>query len=154
MRLHQVLDSREVIVLPKQVFERRVERAAMAAEVKHPAVVAAAKHQNFWAASDCPRRADRHQIGFGTGIRKAHQLDRWEAGADSRGKARLERIVRAEIEPLIESGIDRAADHRMRMAKDAGGELAEEIEVFVPVEVPQPRALAAHDRQRERIDMD
>src|SRR2546423_1062130 len=36
------------------------------------------------------------------------------------------------------------------MAEDAGGGLTEEIDIFVPVEVPQPRPFAARYRQRER----
>src|SRR6266478_8347747 len=40
------------------------------------------------------------------------------------------------------------------MPIDPGGKLAEEIGVFVAVEVPQPRALPTHHRQRERVDMD
>ena len=109
----------EVVVLPEQILERRVERAAMAAEIKDAAMVAALEHQDLRPAGDRPRRADRHQIGLGAGIGEAHQLDRREAGADRRGKARLGRIVRAEIEALIERRLDRPADRRMRMAEDA-----------------------------------
>ena len=40
------------------------------------------------------------------------------------------------------------------MAEQPGGELAEEIDVFVAIDIPQMRALAARHRQRERIDED
>ena len=56
----------------------------------------------------------------------------------------------AEIDAVIERLLDRAADRRVRMAENAGGEFAEEIDVFVPVEVPQTRSLASRHRQRER----
>ena len=62
--------------------------------------------------------------------------------------------MRPEVQATFEGFRDRAKDRRMRMAIDSGGELAEEIDVFVPVEVPQPRLLAAHHRQRKRVDMD
>ena len=126
----------------------------MAAEIKHAAMIPAPEHQDLRSAGDCPRRTDRHQIGFSAGIGEAHQLDRRETRADCRGKARLNCIVRAEIEALIERRLDRLADRRMRMTEDAGGELTEEIDIFVPVDVPQPRPFAARDRQRKRIDMD
>jgi len=42
----------------------------------------------------------------------------------------------------------------MRMAEQPGGELGEEIDVFVPVEVPKMRPLALRHRQRKRIDKD
>ena len=102
MRPNQSLDRLEIVVAAEQILERRIERAAMAAEIKHAAVIAALEHQNLRPAGDRARGADRHQIGLGAGIGKAHQLDRRKAGADRRGKPRLGRIVRAEIEAAIE----------------------------------------------------
>ena len=70
------------------------------------------------------------------------------------GKFRLGEAVRAEIDPAVERRVDRLADRRMRMAVKPGGELAEEIGVFVPVSIPQMRTLALHHRQRERLGID
>ncbi len=42
----------------------------------------------------------------------------------------------------------------MRVAVEAGGVLAEEVGVFVSIRIDQPRAFAAHDRERERRHMD
>ncbi len=137
-----------------QIVERRVDRAAMAAEIEHAAVIAAAKDQDLGPAGDGAGGADRHQIGLGAGIGEAHQVDRRKAGAHRRGKPRLGLVLRAEIEPARECLLDRPADRRVRVAVDPGGELAEKIGIFVTVEVPQPRALAARHRQRERVDMD
>src|SRR5260370_14202812 len=108
----------------------------MAAEIKHAAMITAAEHEDFRPAGDGPRRTDRHQIGLGAGIREAHQLDRREARANCRGKPRLRRGMRAEIEALLERRLDRLADRRMRVAENAGSELTEEIDIFVPVEIP------------------
>jgi hypothetical protein len=40
------------------------------------------------------------------------------------------------------------------VAVQPGGELAEEVEVFVSVGVVDARSLGVHDRQRERFDME
>ena len=45
-------------------------------------------------------------------------------------------------------------DDRVRVAEQACGVLAEKVDVLVPVGVGQARALAAHDRERERLDVD
>ncbi len=150
----QLLDRGEIVVAADQKLERRVQRAAMAAEIKHAAVIAAGEDQDLGPAGDRARGTDRHQIGLGAGIGEAHQLDRREARAHRRGKTRLGLAMRAEIEPAGQRVLDRAANRRVRMAVDPGGELAEEIGVFVPVEVPQMRPLAARHRQWERVDMD
>ncbi len=42
----------------------------------------------------------------------------------------------------------------MGVTVDPGGELTEKIDIFVPVEIPQPRSLAARDRQRKRVSKD
>src|SRR5215831_4404836 len=130
MRPDQRHDCFKIVVAAKQILERRIERAAMAAEIKDPAMVAALENQNFRPAGDRPRGADRHQIGFGAGVSKTHQLDRRETGTDRRGKARLGRVVSAKIEAAFERLLDRPPDYGMRMAKHPGGELAEEIDVF------------------------
>jgi len=44
---------------------------------------------------------------------------------------------------------DGGADHRMGMAVDAGRVFAQHVDVLVPVDVPQPAALAARDGERE-----
>ena len=61
----EVLDRVEIVVMPDQIVERRVDRAAMAAEIEHAAVIAAAKDQDLGAAGDGSGGADRHQIGLG-----------------------------------------------------------------------------------------
>src|SRR5262249_21913881 len=144
----------EIVIAAEQILERRIERAAMTAKIKDPAVVAALKDQYLRPAGDRTRSADRHQIGFSAGIGKTHEFNRRKTGADSCGKAGLGRVVRAKIEAAVERLLDRLADLGVRMTKDSGGELAEEIDIFVAVEIPQPRALSAHHRQRKRVDMD
>ena len=154
MRSDEGAGALDVVVLGEQKLERRVDHAALAAEIEDPAVIAAGEHQDLAAAGQGARRADRHQIGFGAGIGEAHHIDRREAVADRRGKPRLGGTVRAEIPAAVERLVDGAADRGMRMAEHPGGELAQEIDVFVAVDIPQMRALAARHRQWERIDED
>ena len=57
-------------------------------------------------------------------------------------KRRLVAVRRAEHDPVRERLTDRLEDHRMRVAVEAGGVLAEEVDVLVAVGVDDARALA------------
>jgi hypothetical protein len=60
-------------------------------------------------------------------------------------------VVAAGVVPaVIERLVDRLADYRMRVAVDAGGVFTQHVDILVPVDVPQPAALALHDGERER----
>ena len=117
-------------------------------------MIAAGENQDLGTTGQGDRGADRHQVGLGAAIGEAHQLDRRKARADRRGKTRLGGAMRAEIDPAVERPVERAADQRVRMAVQAGGELRQEIDIFMAVEVPQMGALAPRHRQRERLDKD
>src|SRR6266513_2241303 len=43
---------------------------------------------------------------------------------------------------------------RVRVTEQAGGVLAEKVDVLVPVGIGQRRAFSAYDRERERLDVD
>ena len=60
-------------------------------------------------------------------------------------------VVPGQIDAAIERGHNRCADRRVGMTVDAGGELAQEIDVFVPVGVPHAAAVAPDDAEREWI---
>ena len=68
-----------------------------------------------------------------------------------RASVGLEAVVPREVHAFVQRGDDRGADRRLGMAVDTGGELAQEIEVFVAVGIPQPASLAADDAERKRI---
>ena len=87
---------------------------------------------------------DRQQVGLGAGVGEAHALQP-EAVAHGAGELRLQQVVRAEVDAGIQRAIHRGADHRMRVAIDAGGVFAEEVDVLGAVHVPQPAALAARN---------
>jgi thiamine pyrophosphate-dependent acetolactate synthase large subunit-like protein len=66
-------------------------------------------------------------------------------------------VARAERKPVVLSvplDLQKEEFGRVRMAEQPGGELGEKIDILVAVEVPQARALPAHDRQRKRLDKD
>ena len=92
---------------------------------------------------------DRQQVRLGAGVGEPHALQP-EAVAHGAGELRLDQVAAAEVDAGIQRAIHRGADLRMRMAIDPRGVLAEEIDVFGAVEVPQPAALAARDADRER----
>ena len=147
VRLDQRAGAGDVVIVGEQEVERRVDRAALAAEIEDAAVIAAIEDEDLVAAGDCPRRRDRHQIGLGAAIGEAYEIDRRKAVADRRGEPRLGGAMRAEIDAAVERLVDRAADRRMRMAENPGGKLAEEIDVFVAVEShrrdPSPFAIVS-----------
>ena len=68
----------------------------------------------------------------------------------ARAKLRLGQVGAAEVDAGVQRSVHRGADHRMRVAVDAGGVFAQEVDVLGAVEVPQPAALAARDAERER----
>ena len=136
MRRDQRAGAGNVVVLAHEEVVRRVDDAALAAEIEDAAVIAAGEHQDFLAAGDRARRADRHQIGLGAAVGEAHQVDRRKTVADRPGEPRFGGAVRAHVAAAVERRVERAADRRVRVAENAGGEFAEEIDVFVAVEVP------------------
>ena len=154
VRRDQRAHALDVVVGAHQIVERRVDRAALAAEIEDAAVIAAVEHQDLLLPVMRDRGGDRHQIRLGAGIGEAHQLDRREPVADRRGEFPLRHPVRAEIDAAVERRVDRLADRRVRMAVEPGGEFAEEIGVFVAVGIPQMRALALDHGQRKRLGID
>ncbi len=154
MRRDQRAGALDVVVGGQQIIERRVDRAALAAEIEDAAVVAAVEDENLLAPGNRDGGADRHQIGLGAGIGEAHQRDRREAVADRLGEFGFGHAVRAEIDAAVERFVDRLADDGMRVAVEAGGELGEEIGVLMAVSIPQMRALALDHGERKRLGID
>ena len=100
------------------------------------------------------RQGRREQVRLGARVAETHQLDRGEALAHRRSEALLVEVRRTEGDSVVERVANRLRHDRMRVAEEAGGVLAEKVDVLVTVGVGQPRALAAHDRERERLDVD
>ena len=92
----------------------------------------------------------RHDVALGAGIGEAHQVDRGHAVGDQLGELTFVGVASTVVPAVIERAIDGSADHWMGVAVDAGSVLAQHVDIFVPVGVPQPAAFAAHDGERER----
>ena len=142
------LRRRHVVVRRQHVVERRVDRRAAAGEAEHRAVVAAVEHHHLRPPGEDAADRDRQQVRFGAGVGEPHPLQP-EALAHGAGELRLGQVGAAEVDAGVQRAIHRGTDHRMRMAVDAGGVFAEEVDVLGAVEVPQPAALAACDAERE-----
>ena len=139
----------QVVVRRHHVVERRVDRRTATGEAEHRAVVAAVEHHHLGTPGEDAADRDRQQVRLGAGVGEAHALQP-EAVAYRAGELRLGQVGAAEVDPGVQRAIQRGADLRVRVAVDAGGVFAEEVDVFGAVEVPQPAALAACDADRER----
>jgi hypothetical protein len=121
------------------------------AEGQHPAVIAAFEHQNAGAAGESLGQSQSHEIGLRPRIGEAQPLDGGETLADQPGEFGLHQVMGAKAPAGVESAIDRRTDDGVRMAIEAGRELAQQIEVAVPVRIPEEAAFAAHHDQGKRL---
>ena len=78
---------------------------------------------------------EREQVRLGPRVAETHELDRREARAHRLRERGLVAVRRAEHDAVGERLPDRLDDHRMRMAVQPGGVLAEKVDVLVPVGV-------------------
>jgi hypothetical protein len=123
-------------------------------EVQDAAVVAALEDDDLLTSGRGACERERHHVRLGAGVAEADELDRREAAADRPCKLRLVCVRPAERRPVRERRADRRLDGGVRMPVEAGGVLAEEVEVLVAVGVPDASAFAADDRERERRHME
>ena len=146
----------DVVVGRHDVVVGDVHRAAAAHEIEHAAVVAAVEHHDLGglgpalALGEDAGAGQRHHVALGAGVGEAHQVDRRHAVGDQLGELGLVGVAAAVVPAVVQRAVDGGADHRMRVAVDAGGVFAQHVDVFVAVGVPQAAALAAHDGERER----
>ena len=110
----------EIVVAAEQILERRVERAAMAAEIEDAAVVAAVEHQDLRPAGD--RAAALTAIRLASVpelVKRTSSIDGKRAQIAAAKRASASR-VRAEIEAAVErllrspGGSPDANGHRSR----------------------------------------
>ena len=134
------LDSVDVVVGRHDPVVRHVH-VAMAGEGDHAAVVAAVEHEHPTPAGVVRRQRECHQVRFGTGVREAHLLDRREACGDQLGEANLVRMNRAECPPAIDRSVSGRPHRPGRMSEEAGGVVAEEVDVAMVVDIDEVLAL-------------
>src|ERR1700722_5703438 len=96
------------------------------------------------------RQLDRCLVGLGAGVAEIDLATearlRKTLGQAHRG-LRVEQVARVhQAADLLAHGRDNA---RMTVAEAGHGDAAEEVEVLIPILVPQMRSLAAHELDRE-----
>ena len=132
-----------------QQVVRDVDRAVAVRERQHAAVVPASKDDDLVTAGMDPCSRDRHQIRFRTRVREPHRVDRRKAIADQTRKLRLQQVMSAQIDTVIERTIDGLSDDRVRVPIETRRELRDEIDVFVTVHIPETATLTAGDGERK-----
>ena len=86
---------------------------------------------------------------------RAHEADELEARhrvPDETRELELERARRAEARPLAQRLFERGDDSRMRVAEDERPPRQDVVDVAIPVDVDEVRALAAVDEERRATD--
>ena len=145
-----------VVVLRDDERERRVDRrAGRGLEEEDAAVVAALEDHDRGLPGRDARERDREQVRLGARVAEPHELDRREALADRRREA------------LPRSGSARRTRCRRRARRESprgspGASGRTSPAVYSPRKSTyswpsasvEARALAAHDRERERLDVD
>ena len=129
--------------------EGHVDRRALAAEINRAAVISALEHHDQVLAGDGAGGDQGHRVGLGARVGEAHLLDGGEAGADERRQPLLVGAGRAVGHAVVEGRSQGLADHRMRVAVESGGEIADEVGVGVAVDIGERCAGRLLDRERE-----
>ena len=144
----------DVVELDAGEVERREQRLAAVPEVQQTAVVRGVHHHDPVAAGVVAGELDRHQVGLGARVGEPHLVDRWEPGAHRLGEADLVDVHATEAPAAVERGVHRGGHGRRVVPEQAGGVVAEEVDVLVTVDVDDPRAAGALDPERERCDVE
>src|SRR5262249_1351306 len=83
--------------------------------------------------------------------REPDQIDGRKPRADDARELRLKVRRPRQVDALFQRGLDRGPDDPVGMSVDAGCELAEEVDVFVVVDVPEATPSPADDTKRKRL---
>ncbi len=97
-----------------------------------------------------PGGGDRHQVRLGAGIREADAVEP-EPLAHHSGELGFARMHAADARELPQRGLG-GVDHALfAVPEQAGGVVAEQVDVLVPVGIHQHGAVAADERECERL---
>ncbi len=144
----------DVVVDPEHEIERDVERRRRACRKSDDAaVVGALEDQDLFAASDGSRRRQGHDVGLGPGVAEPDLFDRGEALANQGRQLSLVAGRRTHRDTEVERLVNRCLDGGVRVAEQAGGVLADEVDVPMPVEVDELCSLTRDHGQRKRIEV-
>ena len=145
----QALRLFRLVVPGNQEGKGHGDRRRVPAEVDGTAVVAALEHHDRILAGYRAGGDQRHQVGLGAGGGEAYPLDGRKSRTEQFGKPRFAGGCRAKGHPAVQRLDHRRADRRMRVAVEAGGEVADEIGVGMAVDIGQRGAGRGLDRERE-----
>ena len=150
MALDQPERRLQVVVGADHPGERQVHRRAAVREGERAAVIGAIEHQDVAAPGDRARGAQRVDVGLGARVAKRTRSQDGKRAQIRRASSASYGFGPPSTMPPSERRAHRRLDHRVGMAVQAGGVFAEEVGIGMAVEIPQARALAADDGQRER----
>ena len=110
-------------------------------------MIGAGEHEHAGALGNRTGEREREQVCFGSRSCRNDEIDRREPRAHRLRERSLVPVRRAEHDTVHECLTDRLHDHRMRMAVQPRGVLAEKVDVLVPVSVtmraPSPRTIVS-----------
>jgi hypothetical protein len=113
----------------------------------HVAVITAFKLDDLIAAGEAARQAKTGHGRFRAAVDHAHLFDRGHPAADKLGHFDFERVRNAEAEPTSRGRGDSLYDNRGGVPENRGAPRADIIDVFVPVDIPNPRAFGPIDEK-------
>jgi hypothetical protein len=113
-------------------------------------VVAAVEDEHLRSAGELPSGRDRHQVCLGARVREADAVEP-EPLAHQPRKLGLLPMKPADARELAQRAVDGVEHAPLAVPEEPGRVVAEQVDVLVPVRVDEHGALAAHERQRERL---
>ena len=130
---------------------RAIARGANEDLVEDP-VVGAGEHRDSVPAADCAGEAYGGGDRLGSGVAESHAFHS-DHGCDAGGDLSGERRLGTGLDSLLELCLQRLAHEGGVVAEQDRPEAVGEIDVLVPVDVPQPRAggTGSHDRVHELL---
>ncbi len=143
------LGSRGVVVGRQHHVVGRVPRSGTADEVQNSAVVATDEGQDLGAPGGHHGGGDGHEVGLGARVGEAHAIDA-EALAHEAGQRGFGRMDAAHADVVVEGGLHLVQHPGFAVAQQARGVVAQQVDVFVAVDVDQGGTVAGGEGQRER----
>ena len=95
-----------------------------------------------------------HQVRLGAGVGKTHLVDRRKTIDNQLGEPDLVAVYRAERPAASERGTYGGEDGFRGVAEQAGGVVAEQVKVLVPVDVEEQATLCSFDAEWKRIELE
>ena len=141
----------DIVVLRQHIVKRDVHFVMSRWKLHDAAVIGASEYHDLAATRDHAGCGERHDAGFGARVAKAQLLNGGEPLANQAGKFPFQRGRSAHHNSEVQCLAHGRLDGFVGMAKQSGGEFANEIDVPVTVEVHQLCPFPPNHGQRERL---